>query len=196
MWENYLSDKEEVMNTWRINALKQFFSINFVQRYRGAKFFCFREKGIKLDEGNAIFTDLTCYNQLLVGEWCHIDRFYYSSRSNYEERPELGIGLKKVQDKPRIILAFFEVQGAITHSHDKCRVKRIYCATGVEKWSPTGPLGDYPLADNEALHLEEHIIGSHSELRCIHIDSLLEHGLLHVKLFPVDLLVSNILNKV
>jgi len=123
-----LECKEEKMNDFESNNLKQFFSRTYIMDHFGRVAIGFQEIGIKFYEKDAVLTDMTAYNHLSIGDWCVVGGRYFDG-VNYQ--PKEGVNWKEANDKPRVILAFFEIEGKITNSEGGGKVKRIFCATGI-----------------------------------------------------------------
>jgi len=123
-----LECKEEKMNNYEINGLKQFFSRAYIMDHFGKVAIAFQEIGIKFDEKNAVLTDGTIYNHLSVGDWCAVGGRLFGE-VNY--KPKEGVSWKEANDELRIILAFFEAEGKIIDSEGGGKVRRVFCATGI-----------------------------------------------------------------
>ena len=118
------------MNDYTISTLKQYFSRAYSTDYFGQIIICFPEIGIKFNEKGAVLTDLTSCNHLSVGDWCQVGGHYFGASNNL---PREGVDWSKTRFEPRMILAFFEIEGRVMSSVGNGKVKRIFCATGVLK---------------------------------------------------------------
>ncbi len=116
------------MDDFESNNLKQFFSRAYITDHFGKVAIGFQEIGIKFHEKDAVLTDLTAYNHLSIGDWCVVGGRYFRE-ANY--RPKEGVTWKEANDKIRVIIAFFEIEGKVIKSGGGGKVKRIFCATGV-----------------------------------------------------------------
>lgn len=179
------------MDAKTIRDLKLFFSRSFVTDIRGGVAMCFREKGIKFNEGGAILTDRTIYNELSVGDWCFVpdgrdfDRFNYPTKiEEMVEGMETKMGGKNremIMKTPRIILAFFEMEGSIIGLKRRVRVRRIFCATGIIKTAFEERAWGR-VSDPARITIEG------SPINPIKIDTLYEDRRRYAKLFQADLL--------
>ncbi|MBU2036999.1 hypothetical protein KJ866_02255 [Patescibacteria group bacterium] len=113
-----------------INKLQQFFLTSLVRDVRGGVNICFRKKGVKFEEKDAILTDMITYNGLSIGDSCLLAESPYFNSDNYELDDVKEYKKEVLMKSPRIVLAFFKLEAKMTQMKRIVRVKQIFCATG------------------------------------------------------------------